>query len=139
MKFQDKFKPGDIICSDRFHNGLCMVVESVKIGFVNGEFRYSCQDLVQENQLWSAYESDNLMFKHSYDCRIAYDWRIATDDDIANYLSRFLHTPLGKIGTYNVELTDDGIRLDDGGEYGIYFTAEELVQLGKIINERVVG
>lgn len=132
MKFQDKFKPGDIICSDRFHNGLCMVVESVTIGFVNGEFRYSCQDLVQENQKWSAYEFDSYMFN------LSYAWRIATDNDIANYLSRFLHTPLGKIGTYDVELTDDGIRLDDGGEYGIYFTVEELVQLGKIINERVV-
>ena len=129
MKFQDKFKPGDIICSDRFHNGLCMVVESGKYGFTRDGFRYSCQDLVRENQLWAAYESDNFI----------YNWRIATDDDITNYLSRFLHTPLGKIGTYDVELTDDGIRIDDGGEYGIYFTAKELVQLGKIINERVVG
>ena len=132
MKFQDKFKPGDIICSDRFHNGLCMVVESGKCGFTRDEFRYSCQDLVRENQLWSAYEFDSYMFNASY------AWRIATDDDIANYLSRFLHTPLGKIGAYDVELTDDGIRLDDGSDYGVYFTAEELVQLGEIINERVI-
>lgn len=135
MKFQDKFKPGDIICSDRFHNGLCMVVESVKESwrFDDDGWRYSCVDLVKEHQRWSAYERDDFMFKFDY------NWRIATDDDIANYLSRFLHIPLGKVGAYDVELTDNGIRLDDGGDYGIYFEAEELVQLGKIINERVVG
>ena len=131
MKFQDKFKPGDIICSDRFYNGLCMVVESGDVSF-RGEFRYSCNDLVRKDQGWCAYEFDSC-FKHPN------NWRIATDDDIANYLSRFMHIPLGKVGAYEVELTDDGIRLDDGGEYGIYFEAEELVQLGKIINERVVG
>lgn len=131
MKFQDKFKPGDIICSDRFHNGLCMVVESSGIS-LKGEFHYSCEDLVRENQGWLAYEFQ------SFFCTNPYDWHIATDDDIANYLSRFLHIPLGKVGTYDVELTDDGIRLDDGGDCGIYFTAKELVQLGKIINERIV-
>lgn len=125
MKFQDKFKPGDIICSDRFRNGLCMVVESSGVGFTRDDFVYIGQDLVREHQRWRAYE--------------LYNWRIATDDDIANYLSRFLHIPLGKVGAYEVSLTDDGIRLDDGGECAVYFTAEELVQLGKIINERVVG
>jgi hypothetical protein len=134
MKFQDKFKPGDIICSDRFHNGLCMVVESVKESwrFDDDRWRYSCIDLVKEHQRWHAYERDDFMFKFDY------NWRIATDDDIANYLSRFLHIPLGKVGAYEVSLTDDGVRLDDDSDYGIYFEAEELVQLGKIINERVV-
>ena len=131
MKFQDKFKPGDIICSDRFYGGKCMVVEWGCISIVN-KFGYRCQDLVLENQSWIAYE-----FQSSNPN--GYDWRIATDDDIANYLSRFLYIPLGKVGTYDVELTDDGIRLDDGGDCGIYFTAKEIVQLGKIINERVVG
>jgi hypothetical protein len=130
MKFQDKFKPGDIICSDHFHNGLCMVVESGRESFKG--WCYTCVDLIKEEQRWSAYENRGL-FDHSY------NWRLATDDDIANYLSRFVHIPLGKVGAYEVELTDDGVRLDDGGEYDIYFTAEELVQLGKIINERVVG
>ena len=130
MKFQDKFKPGDIICSDRFRNGLCMVVESSGIS-LGGEFRYRCNDLVRDSQNWLAYENEMYLTR-------PYNWRIATDDDIANYLSRFLHIPLGKVGAYDVELTDNGIRLDDGSEYGIYFTAEELVLLGKIINERVV-
>lgn len=131
MKFQDKFKPGDIICSDRFHNGLCMVVESTGTS-LGGEFRYRCNDLVRDAQNWLAYENDMYLTR-------PYNWRIATDDDIANYLSRFLHIPLSKVGAYEVSLTDDGIRLNDGSDYVICFTAKELVQLGKIINERVVG
>lgn len=132
MKFQDKFKPGDIICSDRFHNGLCMVVESGEISSLRGKFRYSCEDLVKERQGWYAYEFCDYTSK-------SHNWRIATDDDIANYLSRFVHIQVPKIGNWNVELMDDGIMLDDGGDYSILLDAEELVQLGKIINERVVG
>ena len=132
MKFQDKFKPGDIICSDRFHNGLCMVVESGGESQFNG-WGYTCVDLVKDYQRWRAYESDNFMFK------FAYNWRIATDDDIANYLSRFVHIQVPKIGNWNVQLMDHGIMLDDGEDYSVLLDAEELVQLGKIINERVVG
>ena len=42
MEFKDKFKPGDIICSDRFHDGLCMVVEDIGIAILRGssEYRY---------------------------------------------------------------------------------------------------
>jgi hypothetical protein len=98
---------------------------------IGEKFRYRCDDLVREDQGWCAYELSSFLGK-------PYNWRIATDDDIANYLSRFVHIPLGKVGDYDVELTDDGIRLDDGSDYVVYFTAEELIQLGKIINERVV-
>lgn len=134
MKFQDKFKPGDIICSDFFHNGLCMVVESCGISNLWGgdRFYYKCQDLVRENQGWGAYEIESLW-------EVSYKWRIATDDDIANYLSRFLHIPLGSVGFYNAELTESGITIVRGDEAVISLEAEELVQLGKIINERVVG
>jgi hypothetical protein len=133
MKFKDKFKIGDIICSDRFHNGLCMVVESTKIGFVNDEFRYSCQDFVRENQRWGAYEFDT-MFNRPY------DWRIATDDDIVNYLSRFLDTPLGKVGQFYIaKLTDDGIMLEDlmFTDRDVHLGVEELVDLKRIIGERL--
>jgi hypothetical protein len=130
MKFQDKFKPGDIICSDRFHNGLCMVVESSGIS-LGGEFRYRCNDLVRDAQNWLAYEKMYLTRPYS--------WRIATDNDIANYLSRFIHIPLGKVGYYKVSLLDNGILIDDGVEDGgMILDAQELVQLGKIINERVI-
>jgi len=133
MKFQDKFKPGDIICSDRFHNGLCMIVESSGESQFNG-WGYTCIDLVKDHQRWRAYESDDYMFK------FAYNWRIATDDDIVNYISRFVNIKLGKVGYYEVRLLDDGIIIDDGVEDGgMILNAEELAQLGKIINERVMG
>ena len=131
MKFQDKFKSGDIICSEDFHNGLCMVVEDGGESPFGG-FAYTCIDLVKDSQRWRAYESSRVD-------PFPFDWHIATDDDIANYLTRFLDIPLGKVGEYEVEMTDDGIRIDDGSDYGVYFTVEELVQLGKLINERVVG
>ena len=131
-KFHDKFKPGDIICSDRFHNGLCMVVESAGFSLGNEMFRYKCYDLVREGQWWLAHEFRNYNSKPN-------NWRIATDDDITNYLARFVHIALGKVGDYKVSLTDSGVKLDVDGECQIYFEAEELVQLGKIINERVVG
>lgn len=133
MKFQDKFKPGDIICSDRFHNGLCMVVEYCEetVLQLGTEFKYKCKDFVQENQGWNAYESD------TFDK--PYNWRIATDDDIANYLARFLHIPIGKVGEYEARLVDNGVILQSGVHTSLHFNTEELVQLGKIINERVVG
>lgn len=119
MKFQDKFKPGDIICSDRFHNGLCMVVESGQISSLRGKFYYSCEDFIKERQGWHAYEFERCGL-HSY------NWRLATDDDIANYLSRFLHIPLGSVGFYNAELTDSGITIVRGNEAVLSLEAEEL-------------
>ena len=137
MKFQDKFKPDDIICSDRFHNGLCMIVESGKVSpmWGDGEFVYHCQDLVREDQGWIAHE----YIKPYWEETPKYNWRLATDDDIANYLSRFLHIPLGNVGFYNAELTDSGITIVRGDEVVLSLEAEELVQLGKIINERIGG
>jgi len=108
-----------------------MVVESGGIS-IGGEFRYSCNDLVRDGQNWLAYENEMYLTK-------PYNWRIATDDDIAKYLSRFLHIPLGKVGAYEVSLTDHGIRLNDDSDYSIFLDAEELAQLGKIINERFMG
>jgi len=111
-----------------------MVVEYGRNSSISGDFNYRCDDLVREGQGWCAYEFDGYLFNESY------DWRIATDDDIATYLARYLHIPLGKVGHYEVSLLDDGILIDDGVEDGgMILEAEELVQLGKIINERVVG
>lgn len=136
MKFKDKFKSGDIICSDRFHNGLCMVVEEVsqsKMWRDEPDFRYSCQDLVRDGQGWLAYERDSIWNK-------PYDWRIATDDDIANYLSRFLDIPLGLVGEWYVaKLTDSGIVLEDlmFTDRNVYLEADELADLKRIIDGRL--
>ena len=128
MEFKDKFKPGDIICSDRFHYGLCMIVEEGYVGLHREEFKYRCTDLVKEYQLWSAYEFDVVDRPNN--------WRIATDDDIVNYLVRYVQIELGKVGTYNVKYLEDGIMLVDSGD-AIILDAEELIQLKQIIEERV--
>jgi hypothetical protein len=133
MKFKNKFKAGDIICSDRFHNGLCMIVIKLETSTITEEFRYRCIDLVKEEQLWGAKEFDSMFDK-------PYDWRIATDDDIAKYLSRFLDIPLGLVGDwYLAKLTDDGIMLEDRmfTNKDIYFDAKELADLKRILDERL--
>jgi hypothetical protein len=133
MKFKDKFKIGDIICSDRFHNGLCMVVERFNPKDI-WEDSFTCQDLVTDHQKWRAYENDNYKFN------VSYNWRIATDDDIVKYLSRFLETPLGKVGQfYFAKLTDDGITLEElmFTDRDVYLGVEELVDLKRIIDERL--
>jgi len=133
MKFKDKFKPCDIICSDHFHNGLCMVVEKYNAGDIMGE-SFTCQDLVKDHQKWRAYESKGVVSD------IPYNWRIATDDDIAKYLSRFLDISLGKVGQfYLAKLTDDGIILEDlmFVDRDLHFEADELADLKRIIEEWV--
>jgi hypothetical protein len=133
MKFKDKFKPDDIICSDRFHNGLCMVVEKYNVGDIMGE-SFTCQDLVKDHQRWRAYEFLGCISGKPY------DWRIATDDDITKYLSRFIDIPIGLVGDwYLAKLTDDGIMLEDRmfTDKDIWFDAKELADLKRIIDERL--
>lgn len=137
MKFEERFKPGDIICADNFHNGKCMIVAELKQSIhsnifdrsIGVEYKYTCDDLVIDNQRWSAYE-------HGGSFGSEYNWRIATDDDIVKYLSRFVRIPLGKIGEYyTAYLNDDGIMFNiDIGQ----LNADELVDLGIIINRYVI-
>jgi hypothetical protein len=135
MSFKDKFKIGDIICSDSFHAGLCMIVEKYNTDSYFGE-KYICQDLVRDGQKWAAYayEFDNMFFKRTY------DWRIATDDDIVNYLTRFVDISFGKVGQfYNAKLTDTGIVLEDlmFTDRDVNLDVEELIDLKRIIEERL--
>jgi len=132
MNFKDKFKPGDIICSDHFRNSLCMVVERLNPKDI-WEDSFTCQDLVTDHQKWRAYEFDTMFDQPN-------NWRIATDTDIVNYLSRFVDIPLGKVGQfYLAKLTDDGIVLEDlmFTDRDVHLGVEELVDLKRIIDERV--
>lgn len=132
MKFKDKFKPGDIICSDRFHNGLCMIVERFTPKDIWGD-SFTCQDLVKDHQKWRAYEFDSTFDMPS-------DWRIATDDDIVKYLARHVRVNLGKVGEHFVaEYREDGIMLEDTmfTDKYIYLEIDELADLKRIIDERV--
>jgi hypothetical protein len=137
-KFEELFKPGDIICSDHFYAGKCLLVDVVFIG-IDGKYgkcthtcRYTCYDLVIPDQKWSAYE---FVFDRPN------NWRIATDDDIVNYLARFVQIKVGKVGLYEVLLNDEDIILRDTvateGYGDVYLNAKELMQLKQIIEERV--
>lgn len=134
MEFKDKFKPGDIICSDRFHYGLCMIVERFNPKDI-WEDNFTCQDLIRDHQKWRAYEFDTMMFNRPN------NWRIATDDDIVKYLARFVQIKIGKVGLYEVLLDDEDIILRDTvateGYGDVYLNAKELIQLKQIIEERV--
>lgn len=127
MNFKDKFKPGDIICSDHFRNGLCMVVERLNPKDI-WEDSFTCQDLVEDHQKWRAYEFDTMFNRPN-------DWRIATDDDIAKYLSRHLIISY-KVGEYEVRVLDNCLAIE-GFDCTLYLEADELIDLKRIIDERV--
>jgi hypothetical protein len=105
-----------------------MIVEEGYVGLHREEFKYRCTDLVKEYQLWSAYEFDVVDRPNN--------WRIATDDDIVNYLVRYVQIELGKVGTYNVKYLEDGIMLVDSRD-AIILDPKELIQLKQIIEQRV--
>jgi hypothetical protein len=110
-----------------------MIVDYGNDSSWNGDFRYSCEDLVKEGQKWSAYEFDTMFNRPN-------NWRIATDDDIAKYLTRYLHISIGKIGThFDVEYSDDGIILQHTllDDERVYLEPQELLDLKRIIDERV--
>jgi hypothetical protein len=95
------------------------------------EDNFTCQDLVTDHQKWRAYEFDTMFDQPN-------NWRIATDDDIVKYLSRFVDIPLGKVGEYYLaKLTDDGIILTNEFVDSIHLDANELADLKRIIDERV--
>jgi hypothetical protein len=97
------------------------------------EDSFTCQDLVRDHQKWRAYEFDTMFDQPN-------NWRIATDDDIAKYLSCFVDIPVGKVGEYYVaKLTDDGIMLEDRmfTDRDVHLGVEELADLKRIIDERV--
>lgn len=125
MKFEDKFKPGDIICSDRFREGKCMVVEELKRSYPDGEYWYICVDLILEDQGWIARERNSMR-------NVEYEWRIATDDDIVNYLSRFVKHRY-KLGvTTDITISDDGMSIGE-----THLDAKQLTDLSRLINHFV--
>lgn len=64
-----------------------------------------------------------------------YNWRIAADDDIANYLSRYLVIS-HKVGEYEVRVLDNCLAIE-GFDCTLYLEADELADLKRIIDKRV--
>lgn len=129
MDFKDKFKKGDVICSDEFRYGRLMVVDSFKPNGVFNEKWYSCTDLFDKNQGWCAIELD--MFTKKY------NWRIAKDDDYIREIEKRLY--IGKdIGPFGetVEVDDHHVWIQNESD-SIGLTPNQALQLADFIYEKV--
>ncbi len=132
ISFNKQFKSGDIICSDEFHSGKCMVVvEGSRLEYAD-RFGYTCDDLIVEKQKWRAYEYTE------YD-DATYNWRLATDDDIAAYLERYITTREEDLGQeVNVAITDDLLTIKDVCG-NVYLDMEQAAKLRDYLNKYVIG
>jgi hypothetical protein len=106
-----------------------MIVEEGGYRLDTDRFSYRCVDPVKEDQRWSAYEFDTYFGKPN-------NWRIATDDDIANYVAGYVQIGFGKVGNFDVRYLEKGIMLVDSEDI-IILDQEELIQLKQIIEERI--
>lgn len=129
-KFENQFKPGDMICSDNFHNGKVMIVEEGV--FRMGKFSYTCNDLMIDNQKWGAYELDSYWNKEN-------NWRLASDKDIVNYLVRFFTPSEQTIGyDCNVQVIEDGLNIYGPGEDFLHFDKKEARALKDYLNKWII-
>ena len=124
MEFKNKFKRGDIICSDTFINGKCLIVKHFENAHSFSNW-YSCDDLILPNQTWSAHEYQTSTMK-------PYDFRLATDEDICRYIDKFITIEIGKLSSgHKIFYTHDGLKIENTS---IFFSTEELIDFQKIIN-----
>jgi len=132
IPFENQFKPGDMICSDRFYSGKVMVViEGIQSYY--GSFRYSCEDLVIKNQTWAAREYA------TYGLDRSMNWRLATDKDIVTYLARYINSSEQTIGyDCDVEVVEDGLNIFGPGDEYLYFNKKEARALKAYLNKWVV-
>lgn len=135
VPFKERFNPGDIICSDRFRNGLCMVVEEFKtFQWKSGKIDeyYSCVDFLNDDeeypQSWCAHEYDT--FKTDQ-----YDWRIATDDDIVNYLLTIFFPLRHECGNTVFTITEEYFCVSGDYRDSVFFNKKEAKELKKKLNE----
>jgi len=129
--FDKQFKQGDIICSDKFLYCNCMVVKEDNYGSLYGNFGYTCDDLIVENQRWMAYEFD--LYREN-----PYNWRIATDEDIAAYLERYITTREENLNGVDVAITDDILTIDYlRGK--LCLDMEQAAKLRDYLNKYVIG
>jgi hypothetical protein len=124
--FHKQFKKGDIICSDEFHDGKCVIVDHL-----TPEKLYHCYDLMEEKQAWFVREF------YIYEENL-YNWRIAKDDDIAAYLERYITTREESLNGIDVAITDDLLTIKDicGS---VYMDMEQAAKLRDYLNKYVIG
>ncbi len=119
-----QFKKGDIICSDKFRSGLLLFVEEYGKYIPEDNMFYVCTSLLDPKQTWYAYEH--------------YNFRVATDEDIARELSIRVKDSELISSDLTVDIGDEYIILDDG-YYIITLTPNEAIKLRNIINTYVEG
>jgi hypothetical protein len=132
MKFEEKFKEGDVICSDNFYNGKLMVVKYFTYRDFIGRIGYTCEDLFLKNQNWSA---------HEYGCYFdkPYNWRLATDEDYIRELNKRIEVS-EDMGRYGKIVVNEGIDIYiNNYSDSITLTPEEALQLRDVINKYVGG
>lgn len=131
MNFLDKFKKGDIICSDNFRSGLCMIVENKGVSNISGP-SYTCVDLMAENnkypQKWIAKEF-GLFTKPN-------NWRIATDDDVVNYMLRYFHPIKEGDNKLSFNLNEEFLTINTYGDK-CYLNMEEIPKLKDYLIRRL--
>lgn len=113
-KFNTLFKPGDIICSDKFYDAKCMIV----IEYDEDLLKYKCDDLIIEDQTWAARGRGMNEFQK-------YEWRLATDDDICNYIAKFIKIEEKVNYAVHLEMRDNSLHINWLG-YWISLEKEEL-------------
>lgn len=130
MKFEEKFKKGDVICSDNFYEGKLVIVKCVNTDFIE-RFSYTCEDLFLKNQNWSAYQYN--IFGNPY------EWRLAKDEDYIRQLDRRIEISQD-MGNYGKIVVNEGIDvyINDFSD-SITLTPEEALQLRDMINKYVGG
>jgi len=134
IQFDKQFKQGDIICSDEFHSGKCIVVRESGISSIKGTFHYKCDDLILENQGWHAIEFDT--FKEYPN-----NWRLATDGDICNYIDRFLDVRVeqfGELEELKIENSATGVTIHEFFNT-LYLDVEQAAKLRDYLNKYVIG
>lgn len=129
MEFSEVFKPGDVICSDRFRGAICMIVEKYNEQDKFGGGYFTCIDLLAPQvlypQKWCAHEFDTFKNEPNH-------WRIATDDDIVNHFLRYFHP--SSQGPFRIE--EDGLRIST--HEIAYLTVEETVALKDYLNKWII-
>lgn len=129
MEFRDKFKLGDVICSNAFYNGKLMVVQKFSEAFspFHGSC-YVCDDMFIDNQGWCAYEHKDYIGE-----KIEYDWRLATDHDYLRNLENWMDIKYTLSNHTECVISNNGIYILDG----VILNPQEAIELRDIINKHV--
>lgn len=135
MRFIEKFKIGDVICSDRFNNKKMMVVEEVvKKGSESEDYfhrdGYRCMDLFDTAQQWRAYAYCSYTTE-------TYNWRLATDTDYIDALVSYINPSVVRLCQKTVMLSEDGLSISTSQDY-VYMDITDTKKLKDYLNNWIL-